>query len=206
MSYLYWFDLAGLAVFAISGALAAGRKALDLFGVIVLAFVTAVGGGTLRDVMLDRHPIFWLADQTYVIVITAAALLTVACSRWREPPERALLVADALGLALFSIVGAQVAERAGLPALAGVVLGTITGCAGGVIRDVLAAEIPLVLRPGALYASCAIAGTSTYFLLEWLGAAAAIATVAGMTVVATLRFASIWRRWQLPVFRLPPGG
>ena len=204
MSYLYVLDMLGIAVFAVSGALAAGRKELDLIGVVVLAFVTAIGGGTLRDLLLDRHPIFWLADQWYVIVITGSALLTVAWSRWRAPPEPALLVADALGLALFSVVGAQIAERAGLPPLACIILGTITGCAGGVIRDVLSNELPMLLRQGFLYATCAIAGTATYFLLAWIGVAAAIATLVGMAVVAALRFASIWWRLQLPVFRLPP--
>jgi uncharacterized membrane protein YeiH len=201
---LYVLDLIGVGVFAISGALAAGRKALDLLGVVVLALVTAIGGGTIRDVLLDRHPIFWLADPLYLIVIGGAALFTVAYSRWRSPPEVTLLVADALGLALFSVAGAQIAERAGLPPLAGIVLGTVTGCAGGALRDVLSMEIPLVLRRGNLYASCAIAGTATYFVLGMLGAGRPAATLAGMVVVATLRFASIWWGLELPVFRLPP--
>jgi uncharacterized membrane protein YeiH len=93
---LHTLDLIGVAVFAISGALAAGRKRLDLLGVIVLGLVTAVGGGTIRDLLLDRHPIFWLADPAYVLVIVAAALLTVAYVRWRPPPAAALLYADAL--------------------------------------------------------------------------------------------------------------
>src|SRR4051794_35631200 len=134
---LYSLDLIGVAVFAISGALAAGRKHLDLLGVIVLGLVTAVGGGTNRDVLLARYPLFWLHDPAYLRVIVAAALFTVAYTRWRPPPAGTLLYADAIGLAMFSISGAQVAERAGLPALAGVVLGTITGSAGGAVRDVL---------------------------------------------------------------------
>ena len=113
MILLRVLDLIGVAVFAISGALAAGRKGLDLIGVVVLALVTAIGGGTIRDVLLDRHPIFWLADPAYPLVITAAALATVVYARTWRPPESALLVADALGLALFSVAGAQIAERAG---------------------------------------------------------------------------------------------
>lgn len=202
---VYTLDLVGVAVFAISGALAAGRKSLDLLGVIVLALVTAIGGGTIRDVLLDRHPIFWLADPAYLIVIIASALVTVAYHRYRPPfrtTESALLVADALGLALFSVAGAQIAERAGLPALSGIVLGTVTGTAGGVVRDVLLAQIPLVLRRGNLYASAAIAGTSSYFALERAGASQHTATLIGMAVVAGLRFASIWWGLQLPVFHL----
>jgi uncharacterized membrane protein YeiH len=175
---------------------------LDLLGVIVLAAVTAIGGGTIRDVLLDRHPIFWLADTTYLVVIVGAALLTVAYTRWRPPPRAALLGADALGLALFSVAGAQIAEAAGVPAVGGVLLGTVTGTAGGAVRDVLSARIPLVLRRGDLYASAAIAGTTTYFVLEGLGMLRGPASLAGMTVCASLRFAAIWWRLTLPVFEL----
>ena len=201
-SFLYALDLIGIAVFAISGALAAGRKALDLIGVVVLALATAVGGGTIRDLLLDRHPIFWLADPAYLVVIVAAALFTVGYTRWRRAPEATLLIADALGLALFSVAGAQIAERAGLPAMSCVLLGTITGAAGGAVRDVLSMEIPLVLRSGYLYATAAIAGTGAYFALEALGLERPLATLAGMSVVAGLRFASIWWGLELPVFRL----
>ncbi len=199
---LYTFDLIGVAVFAVSGALAAGRKGLDLLGVIVLALVTATGGGTIRDLLLDRHPIFWLADPAYLTIITLSALCTVAYVRWRPPPRGSLLVADALGLALFAVAGAQIAERAGVPPLGGIVLGAITGSAGGAVRDVLSAEIPLVLRRGNLYASAAIAGTSVYFLLVAAGMARSPATIIGMVVVAAVRLAAIWWRLQLPVFQM----
>lgn len=200
--FLYALDLAGVSVFAISGALEAGRKRLDLIGVMVLALVTAIGGGTIRDVLLARHPIFWLADQTYIIVIIASALATVAYARWRHPPQASLLVADALGLALFSIVGAQIAERAGLPAVSCVILGTVTGAAGGVVRDVLSMEIPLVLRRGNLYATAAIIGTSVYFALVHGGLSRDIAAIAGMVVVVAIRLSSL--RWGItvPAFEL----
>lgn len=210
---LYVLDLLGVAVFAASGALAAGRKRLDLLGVIVLALVTAVGGGTVRDVLLDRHPLFWLDDPTYLVVIVAAALLTVAVARARLPQRgallTALLVADGLGLALFSVGGAQIAERAGLATASVVLLGTVTGAAGGALRDVLTAEVPLVLRRGNLYASAAIAGTAAYRVLEASGVDRDAAAVAGMVIVAALRFAAIAWRLQLPEFYLadePPGG
>ncbi len=206
MTLLHTLDLTGAAVFAISGALAAGRKRLDLLGVIVLALVTAVGGGTIRDLLLNRHPIFWLADPTYVIVIVTAALATIPYVRWRPPPATALLYADAVGLALFSVAGAQIAERAGAPALSGIVLGTITGSAGGAVRDVLSAEIPLVLRPGTLYASAAILGTGAYFVLVSLGVPRGWATWTGAIIVGAVRLASIRFRLQLPVFALDGAG
>jgi uncharacterized membrane protein YeiH len=169
---------------------------------MVLALVTAVGGGTIRDVLLARHPIFWLADQTYIIVIISSALATVAYARWRRPPESSLLVADAFGLALFSVVGAQIAERAGLPAASCVVLGTVTGAAGGIVRDVLSTEIPLVLRRGNLYATAAILGTLSYVALERVGVAREVAAISGMVVVAALRLAAL--RWGItvPAFEL----
>src|SRR4051812_1926553 len=142
---LYTLDLIGVAVFAVSGALAAGRKRLDLLGVVVLALVTAIGGGTIRDVLLGRQPVFWLVDSWYLIVIVGSAVLTVVFARLRRPPESVLLIADALGLALFSVAGAQIAESRGVPAAGSIVLGTITGAAGGAVRDVLSNEIPLVL-------------------------------------------------------------
>lgn len=199
---LHVLDLLGVAVFAISGALAAGRKRLDLLGVLVLGLVTAVGGGTIRDVLLARHPISWLADPSYLVVITLSALGTVAYGRRWRPPESALLVADALGLALFSVAGAQIAERAGLPALSCILLGTMTGAAGGVVRDVLTTEIPLVLRRGDLYASAAIAGTASYFLLEMAGVSRSVASISGMLIVAAVRFAAIWWQLRLPVFQV----
>jgi uncharacterized membrane protein YeiH len=200
--YLYVLDLVGVAVFAISGALAAGRRRLDLIGVLVLAAVTAVGGGTVRDLLLDRHPIFWLADARYLLVIIVAALATVLYVRWARVPWITLDVADALGLALFSIVGTQVAERTGLPALSCVLLGVVTGAAGGAIRDVLTARVPLVLQQGSLYAAAAIAGTSLYVVLARLGLERSRAALAGMAVIAGLRLAAIWWGLKLPVFEV----
>lgn len=207
-------DLVGVGVFSVSGALAAGRRRLDILGVIVLGTVTAIGGGTIRDVLLARHPIFWLADPAYLVIIVASALVTVAWTRWHPPPYAALLVADALGLALFSVAGAQIAEGASLPAASCVLLGTVTGTAGGAVRDVLTAEVPLVLRRGNLYASAAIVGTASYFAFQAVGLDRRTASLAGMAMCAALRFASIWWGLQLPVFELgehpiprrPPGG
>ena len=203
--YLYVFDLIGVAVFAISGALAAGRRRLDLVGVLVAAAVTAVGGGTIRDLLLDRHPIFWLADARYVYVIIVAALATMLYVRFARVPGIALDVADALGLALFSVAGAQVAERAGMPGIACVLLGATTGAAGGVIRDVLFAQVPHILQRGSLYATAAIAGATLYMILEFLGTGRTIATLTGMVCVAAVRLAAIWWELELPAFELDTG-
>lgn len=202
---LHLLDLIGVGVFAVSGALAAGRNRLDLFGVVVIALVTAIGGGTIRDLLLDRHPIFWISNPTYLSVILAATVLTIIWVRVRQPPLTALLVADALGLGLFSISGAQIAERSMLPAIVIVMMGTVTGVAGGMLRDVLTAQVPLVLRKGALYASTAIIGVTAYLLLQALGVPRSTSSIAGMTIVVALRFASIAWGLSLPVFRVPEG-
>jgi uncharacterized membrane protein YeiH len=199
---LYVFDLIGVAVFAISGALAAGRRKLDLIGVLVAASATAVGGGTIRDLLLDRNPIFWLTDSRYLLVITGAAMATVLYTRRVRVPGPVLEVADALGLALFSVTGTQVAERAGMPGIACVLLGAVTGTAGGAIRDVLLAQVPAVMRPGSLYATAAIAGTTLYMVLQRVGVERSVATAAGMACVAVVRLAALWWELKLPTFEV----
>ena len=199
---LYTLDLLGVAVFAVSGVLAAGRKGLDLLGVLVIATLTAIGGGTIRDLLLDRHPIFWIAQPNYLVVIGAAALATLAYVRVRPAPGTALAVADAMGLALFTISGAQIAEAADLSPIIVVLMATITGVAGGVMRDVLCAEIPLILRKD-IYATAAIAGASLYLIAEALGTPRAWSAGLGMTIVVALRVFAIVRGLRLPTFRLP---
>jgi len=200
---LYWADLAGVAVFAVSGALAAGRKSLDLLGVVVVAALTAVGGGTTRDLLLDRHPIFWIADPTYLVVIGAAAVATFVYVRVRPPPLGALLVADAMGLALFTMTGAQVAEAAGLAPVIVVVMATMTGAAGGVLRDIMCAEIPLVLHR-EIYATAAIVGAVLYIAAQAMGADRTWAFGIGMAAVLALRLAGVAWGLRLPVARVPP--
>lgn len=198
----YVLDLLGVGVFAISGVLAAARKSLDVLGVTVIAVVTAIGGGTLRDVLLDRHPIFWIADATYLWVILGATGITLGYLRFWIASRRALLVADALGVAFFTIAGVQIAQQAGHSDPIAVLMGTITGVAGGVLRDVLTAEIPLIFRPGRLYATAALAGAGLYVLLAGHGLLMEAAALAGMGVTAGLRLAAIFWRLELPVVRV----
>jgi len=197
---LYLIDLAGVAVFAISGVLAAGRKRLDLFGVVVLALVTAIGGGTLRDLLMNRDGVFWMSDPTYLLVITAVALATVGWVKRLPTPEHGLELADAAGLAFFVISGAQIAQEAGLPAISVVVLGVMTGVAGGMIRDILTAEIPFILRHRQLYATAAIAGVGSYLLLDGLGLPRSGASGVGMATTFLLRLASIYWDLRVPSF------
>lgn len=197
---LYYLDLAGVAVFSASGVLAVRGRNLDVFGVLVVATMTAIGGGTVRDVLLDRHPIFWVTDPWYAIVILAAAVLTIGYLRVRPPPGATFLVADTLGLALFSLSGAQFAEAARCPPLVVVFMGTMTGVTGGALRDVLTAHVPLILRR-EIYATAAVAGVGLYLGLRALDLPGPFAVGAGMITVVALRLLAI--RWDLhlPVVR-----
>lgn len=196
---LYVIQLAGAAVFAMSGALSAGRRRMDVLGVIVIAIVTAIGGGTIRDVLLGRHPVFWIDDPSHLVVSIVAAALTIVYTRFRRPPNHSLAIADALGLALFTIMGAEIAQRTLDNPIIIVLMGTMTGVAGGVIRDVLSAEIPLIFRKGELYATAAIAGAALYLVLEAAGVSRQAAALTGMAAIALLRFAAILWGLHLPV-------
>ena len=198
---LYFADLAGVAVFAISGALAAGRKSLDWLGVLVISVVTAIGGGTIRDMLLGRQPVFWIEDPTYLYFIFTATFITLFFSRYRKLPQRFLLIADAFGLALFAILGAGIAESAGVEWIIVVILGTMTGVAGGILRDVLTNEIPLILRRD-FYATAAITGIIVYLILKNFGMDDNLATGIGILCVASLRLAAIFKGLRLPLFQI----
>jgi len=201
LQLLYWLDLFGVAVFAISGALAAGKKSLDLLGVVIIAVVTAVGGGTTRDLLLNRHPVFWMLDPTYLTVIIVAALTTIWYTRYKEPPQKALLLADALGLAVFTITGAQASQEVISSDVIIVIMAAITGTVGGLIRDVLTNEIPMILQRD-IYATAALAGGAAYLLLQLTPLPSSVNIVAAMMLVMALRLAAIQWDLHLPRFKL----
>ncbi|GLX87132.1 membrane protein [Thalassotalea loyana] len=201
MTLIYWLDLFGVAVFALSGALMAGRYQLDPFGVIVLAAVTAVGGGTIRDIILDV-PVFWLSDVSYLFIIVITALLTILLVRQPSRiPRRFLLIADAFGLALFAVLGTQKALSYESPMAVAMVMGIITGCAGGMIRDVLCNVIPLILRQ-EIYATAALLGGALFCGLSYLGLSQQIAMVLAISGALALRLAAIYWKLSLPAFEI----
>jgi uncharacterized membrane protein YeiH len=200
---LYLLPMLGIAVFAASGALSAGRKGFDLIGVGAIAVITALGGGTIRDLLLDRHPVFWIEDPVNLWTALVASAVTVVYVRYRHPPYSTLLFADAIGLAFFTISGARIAEQQGLPGIIVVIMGAITGTAGGVLRDVLSAEVPLLFRKTeTLYATASIVGATMYLILQTAGLPRTSASLAGIAAVATLRFAAIFWRLSLPAFHV----
>lgn len=186
-----------------SGALAGGRKSLDLFRVFVVAVVTAIGGGTLRDLLLGRLPVFWVREPEYLGVVAAATAATILFTRLRMPKENRLLAADALGLALFSVTGAQIAETATDAKLVIVLMGAVTAAAGGMLRDVLCGDVPMILHGRELYATAAAAGAAVYVGLSAAGAGRPLAAGAGLLTTLLLRLFSLRYGLGLPAYHLP---
>ncbi|MBQ4812162.1 trimeric intracellular cation channel family protein [Pseudoalteromonas luteoviolacea] len=201
MTELYhWFDLLGVMVFAISGTLLAHRKHMDGFGVVVLATVTGIGGGTIRDVILDT-PVFWLHDSSYFFAIFAAIAVSIWwLNRQKSVPMQLLSSADAFGLAFFAVMGMQKAMNIGMPDTTVIIMGVLTGCFGGVIRDVLADEIPMLLK-GELYAITCIVGGIVYTQLTHYGFSLELTMLAAMVSILLLRLAAIRWRLVLHVFK-----
>src|SRR5690554_5286079 len=198
MSWFYFADLAGVAVFAVAGTLLAFRKNMDGFGGIVLASVTAIGGGTTRDLILQQ-PVFSVYDPVYFAVIFGAAVITAIWLRFRAYiPLNQLLYADALGIAFFTVLGAEKALNAGVSPMIAVIMGIMTAVFGGMLRDVLARDIPMVLK-SELYATTCIVGGIVFVLLH--GWEPRVALVAAMLTTLGLRLCAIRYHWSLPVFR-----
>lgn len=187
------------AAFALSGIIAAARKRMDVVGVCVVAFLAAFGGGTLRDLLLDHRPFFWVRQQDALIGVFALCLLAVVLMRQRHMAwtERAILWPDTLGLGLFNATGVHLALQAHMPPLVAVLMGVITGIFGGVLRDMVCNEVPATLRDHRPYAVCAFAGGLLFVMLDALGQSAAVgmAACAGLTI--GLRALAIWRNWTL---------
>jgi uncharacterized membrane protein YeiH len=197
MKILYILDLIGTAAFAASGAWVGVRKHMDLFGVLVLGVVTAVGGGTLRDLLLGDIPPFSLQDETYIYIAIAISLVVFANRKRFETFEKPLLYFDAIGLGTFLVIGTTKALEFQMGLLSAVIMGVMTGTAGGILRDVLANQVPLILR-SEIYASACIAGGVLLVVLEQAGAGRiASALLAAGTVIA-VRLLAIHYEWGLP--------
>ncbi|AVQ88098.1 MULTISPECIES: TRIC cation channel family protein [Plesiomonas] len=199
---LYFFDMLGTAVFAISGVLLAGRLRMDPFGVVVLAAVTAIGGGTIRDMALDAGPVFWIRDPFYLTVIFITCALSMLLIRpARRIPWWVLPVLDAVGLAVFLGIGVNKALLCGASPMVAVVMGVITGVGGGIIRDVLAREVPMILRTEIYATACIIGGILHTGALS-LGVGAQHAMLLGLFSTLGIRLAAIRWNLKLPTFRI----
>lgn len=197
-------DFAAVFVFALTGALSASRAQLDVIGFVFLACLTGVGGGSVRDVLLDRNPLFWVADPRYVAVAGLAAILVFFVAHHLESRLRALVWLDAVALAVAVPAGVAVARGAGAVWPTILIMGVLTGCLGGLMRDVVCNLLPLVLRQGELYVTAALAGAlANVATMEATGSPLA-AVVACAAITFALRAGSLALGWRLPVYRSRP--
>jgi uncharacterized membrane protein YeiH len=201
---IYYLNIFGTAVFAIGGALAAARKGMDLFGVVVAAVLTGIGGGTLRDLCLGVHPVNWVTDSTGLQIAIVFGLATFTYVRFRHLeniPNRLLNAADAVGLSVFTVLGCKAALASGAGPLITMIMGMLTGSGGGIIRDAFSAEIPLFFRK-EIYATACLAGGGAYLILLALAVVEDWAMLGGAAVTLAIRLAAI--HWELSLPSLTP--
>ncbi|MBP2280395.1 putative membrane protein YeiH [Psychrobacter sp. PL15] len=198
---LYALDMVGVVACAIAGTLLAQHKGFDIAGCILVAMVNAIGGGTLRDMALDRHPLFWMTDLNYLLVITATSLILQIFFHLYHKIDNALKLFDAIGLAAFSVIGFKIAlTQDMLPAIA-IMMGVWTAIIGGLLRDIICNEIPLLLQR-EIYISASIVGSVTYLLLEHLGVNAGLNEFIMLSVIFAVRMLALRFDWHLPSIRL----
>jgi len=189
-------DILGTIAFAVSGALTAMKKQLDVFGIFIIAFVTSVGGGTLRDVLIDAN-VVWMRDLTFVYVIIGATIVTIIFKKKLGYVRRSLFLFDTIGIALYTVVGVEKGIAADFPALICVALGTMSACFGGVIRDILCNEIPVIFRKN-IYATACILGGAVYFLLLKFNVSETWIVIISFSVVISIRLLAVTFNWSLP--------
>lgn len=200
MTILYILDIIGTFVFAISGIRLAAKKELDLFGAAVIGFVTAVGGGTTRDVLLGSYPVSWVSDITYPAIILAAVPFTFLFRKYIVTLKRTFFIFDTIGIAIFTILGLQKALDLGIHPAIAIVMGMVSAVTGGVIRDILCNEIPLIFRK-EIYATACLAGALIFFLLQELGLSNDVNYIVTVFCIVAIRLLAIKKGLKLPKMR-----
>lgn len=203
-SFLIALDYGSVLIFALTGALVASRQQLDPVGFIFMAALTAVGGGTLRDLILGREMVFWVEQPAYVMLAAGAALLVFWTAHLFESRYKLLIWLDSVALAVAAAAGSGVAMEGGFGPAIVIIMGVATGTFGGLMRDVVGNEVPLVLKQGQLYLTAAFGGSATGVILHWLGLPQGQALVACAFVVWILRAGSLIWGWKLPVYKPRP--
>ncbi len=196
MEIIYYVDLFGTLVFAISGVLAAIEKRFDLVGAFIMGFVTAVGGGTLRDLLIGNTPVGWLTDINYMYVITLGVIICLLAKKQVLKLRKSLFLFDTIGIALFTILGLQKALEIGIHPLLAMLMGVVSAVFGGVIRDVLSNEVPLIFRQ-EIYATACFAGAVVYYLADRFIAIELLSIALSMVVVLVIRYLAVRRGWSL---------
>lgn len=203
-AYIWALDYGSVLVFALTGALVASRAQLDIIGFIFMASLTAVGGGTLRDLVLGRDPVFWVAQPELILIATAAAVFVFWTAHLLESRYRWLLWLDAIALGVAVPAGVGVALVGGFGPVIIVIAGVITGTMGGLMRDVVGNEVPLILKGSELYLTCAFGGAVMALLLVWLGLPRPLALSGGGCTVFLLRAGTLVWGWTLPAYKPRP--
>lgn len=198
INYIYILDLIGTVVFAITGALAAKEHKMDVFGMFILAFVTGVGGGTLRDMMIGSTPVFWMKNPFYILMIVLGVVLPIVFKKMSEW-KKSILFFDAIGLGVFTVIGVEKGIDFRLHPVIAVALGAVTGCFGGLIRDILRNQIPAVLHK-EIYATASLTGGIMFFVLNYLGFHSDLVAVLTAFIVFIIRVLALKYRWELPKF------
>lgn len=200
MTIQYIFEILGVVFFSISGALVSGKKTdIDWFGAVMVSFVTALGGGTIRDIFLGSYPLVWVKDITYLYAVFAGIILTKLFHRSLSKLRKEFFLFDTLGLGFFTVLGTEKALSLGTSDVIAVVMGTFTGVMGGVMRDVLTREFPIIFHK-EIYATVCVIGASFYLLLEWLGCPRIINFIASATLIVIIRIIVVKKDMTLSKF------
>ena len=191
--FIQTIDILGTIAFAISGVLVAMNKKMDAFGVFIIAFVTAVGGGTLRDVLIGATPVFWMVNMTFIIVISASVFFAVIFRNHIKHLRKSLFLFDTIGIGLYTVIGIEKGIAADLNPLICIALGTMSACFGGVIRDILCNEIPVIFRKEVYASACIIGGLSYFLMLQFLEVQNYLFIIAGAVVIIVRLVAVIFK-------------
>lgn len=199
MTVFYVLDILGTIAFAISGALVAINKRMDPFGVFIIAFVTAVGGGTLRDVLIGNQPVIWMKDITYIFLIGIAVIIAIIFRKKLRYLQKSLFLFDTIGLGIFTITGTEIGINANFHPIISIALGTLTACFGGVIRDILCNDVPILFRK-EIYATACIIGSIAFIILYNFNINQNIVYVSTSLIVIAIRLLAVKFHLSLPTF------
>jgi uncharacterized membrane protein YeiH len=199
MTVFYVLDILGTIAFAISGALVAINKRMDPFGVFIIAFVTAVGGGTLRDVLIGKQPVIWMNDITYIFLIGIAVIIAIIFRKKLRYLQKSLFLFDTIGLGIFTITGTEIGINANFHPIISIALGTMTACFGGVIRDILCNDVPILFRK-EIYATACIFGSIAFIILYNFNIDQNIVYVSTSLIVISIRLVAVKYHLSLPTF------
>ena len=200
MDLLYILDLIGVFVFAISGVLISSSNRFDFFGAWVIAFVTALGGGTLRDILMGSFPVSWIENVVYIYIIILAVVISALLKKHIIKWSKTLFLFDTIGLSAFTIIGVQKALEMGMPPFIAILMGTISAVFGGVLRDVLCNEQPLIFRK-EIYATASILGGNLFLLLHYLNCKDVVSIPIVAAFIIALRVVAVKKKWSLPVLK-----